>query len=276
MKVVIISISSDIGIALAQKWISDGWEVFGTYRSESFDYLQIENLKKENLLHCDLLIDKSIDDACNRIVNITKKWDVLVFAPGDLEPIGNFIDVDFKKWENGINVNLIKQLKILHYLLPFRNFQTTLTEPSVLFFAGGGTNNAVPYFSSYTLSKIALIKMCELLDAEIPDTRFVIIGPGCVKTKIHEPTLKLGAKASGGHYYKTVERLKGNDCTPMEKVVECCDWIIKTPCKDVRGRNFGVASDEWNTSALTEELKNNSAMYKLRRCNNSWTSKTSP
>jgi len=191
-------------------------------------------------------------------------------APGHLEPIGDFKDVDFDAWEEGIQINLIQQLRIVHALLPSRNLQNPAVEPCVQFFAGGGANNAVLHYSSYTLSKIALTKMCELLDAEIPDTRFVIIGPGCVKTKIHEPTLRLGAKAAGDNYQRTVDRLKKNECTPMEEVVACCHYLATTRCKAVRGRNFSTASDRWNSEALEQALEADANMYKLRRHKNSW------
>ena len=110
--------------------------------------------------------------------------------------------------------------------------------------------------------------MCEFLDAEIPDTRFVILGPGCVKTKIHEPTLKLALE---GQYKKTAERLENeNACVPMEKVIQSCTWLVTTPCKAVRGRNFSTASDLWGSENLEKELELDPDMYKLRRHKNSW------
>ena len=139
-----------------------------------------------------------------------------------------------------------------------------------MFFAGGGTNNSVVHYSSYTVSKIGLIKMCDLLDAEIPDTRFAIVGPGWVKTKIHKPTLKAGPKLAGSNYQNTVGKLSGNECTPMEKIVDCCDWVVNTPCKAVRGRNFSVVFDQWGTKKMEQALEQDPNMYKLRRFKNDW------
>lgn len=270
MKAIIISASSDIGAALAKKWSRDGWEVYGTYRTSSPLVAELERDYGVQFVHCDLLKKASVEEACTSLNRLCGKWDVLILAPGYLEPIGNFKDVDFDEWEKGIAVNLTEQLRILHALLPYRNLSDSSREPCVQFFAGGGANNAVLHYSSYTLSKIALTKMCELLDAEMPDTRFVIIGPGCVKTKIHESTLRLGAKAAGDNYQRTVDRLKKNECTPMESVVSCCHYLATTPCKAVRGRNFSTASDKWDTKDLEEALESDANMYKLRRYKNSW------
>ncbi|MGD2169784.1 MAG: SDR family oxidoreductase [Chlamydiota bacterium] len=267
MKAIIISASSDIGTALAKDWSENGWEVFGTYRTYSKAVENLETNFNMRLVHCDLLDKSSVQNACENLVHQCSFWDALIIAPGHLEPIGDFKDLDFNEWEKGIQLNLLQQLRILHQLLPYRNLGTN-QEPCVLFFAGGGTNNAVLHYSSYTLSKIALIKMCELLDAEIPDTRFVIVGPGLVKTKIHEPTLRLGEQTAGDNYKRIVKRLENEECTSMEDVIKCCTYLITTPCKSIRGRNFSVISDKWNTKELEKELETDANMYKLRRYKN--------
>lgn len=268
---IIISVTSDIGAALAKRWSQNSWNIFGTYRTESdaLDRLKIE--QKVQLVHCDLLDLKSIDQAACTLLRICPEWDVLVLAPGSVEPIGKFHETNFSIWEEGIQLNLLRQLRIVHKLLPSRNLKTQLPEPCVLFFAGGGTNGSVVNYSSYTLSKIALIKMCEFLDSEIADTRFVILGPGCVKTKIHEPTLKLASQTNHPQFVSTAERLSQEErCVPMEKVVDSSTWLVTTPCKDVRGRNFSTAQDRWGSLDLEKELAVDPDMYKLRRFKNSW------
>ena len=59
---------------------------------------------------------------------------------------------------------------------------------------------------AYTLSKIASIKAVELLDAE-KDTKFTILGPGWVKTKIHKSTIDQ-PRSSGDNYKKQYKTLK--------------------------------------------------------------------
>jgi NAD(P)-dependent dehydrogenase (short-subunit alcohol dehydrogenase family) len=137
----------------------------------------------------------------------------------------------------------------------------------VLLFAGGGTNDAPLNYSAYTISKIALIKMCELLDAEIPDTRFVIVGPGVVQTKIHRATVEAGARA-GQNAQRAREALEGSHCTPMERVLDCCDWVVEAPRESISGRNFSIVFDAWGTEALERQLMQDPDLYKLRRSGN--------
>ena len=262
---IIISISSDIGTALARHWLDSGHRVLGTYRTESD---QLRNLQRSGtaLVHCDLTDDVSIAKAAKKLADEAGPWDALVIAPGTLEPVGPFVDSGFDAWNRSITANFTGQMRILHALLPVRNRGTALG-PLVLLFAGGGTNSPPLNFSAYTVSKIALIKMCELLDAEIPDTRFSIVGPGWVKTKIHEATLAAG-KQAGDNLERTADKLASDECVPMEKVVEFCDWIMNAPREEIGGRNFSVAHDPWGKEELAAALRSDCDMYKLRRFGN--------
>jgi NAD(P)-dependent dehydrogenase (short-subunit alcohol dehydrogenase family) len=264
---IIISASSDIGTAMSQRWLAYGWNVFGTYRTQSraVDELRIRGMK---LVHCDLSSVKSIHDACADLRALCPQWDVLVLCPGTQDPVGGFAECDFDEWEGSVRVNFTSQMRIVHELLPSRRGNPTL-EPCVLLFAGGGTNNAPVNYSAYVISKIALIKMCELLDAEISDTRFVIVGPGWVKTKMHESTLRAGVRA-GVNYQRTVEKLAGDECTPMHQVLDCCDWLVDAPREWISGRNFSVVYDMWGTEELAQRLAGEPSMYKLRRYGNEW------
>lgn len=262
---IIISASSDIGTAMSRRWLARGWNVLGTYRTMPKGIGELERAGIK-LFKCDLLDKESIIDACKKLNENCSKWDVLVLCPGTQDPIGPFIECKFDEWEASIKVNLTSQLRIVHTLLPYRNIGQNIG-PCVIFFAGGGTNDAPLNYSAYILSKIGLIKMAELLDAEIKDTRFVIVGPGWVKTKIHESTLRAGNKA-GSNYQRTIERLAGNELTPMEKVIDCCDWIIESPRNIVSGRNFSVMFDMWGTPELIKKLTEEPNMYKLRRYGN--------
>ena len=263
--VIVLSASSDIGSAACRRWLAHGWQVCGTYRTRARAVEELERLGAA-LAPCDLSIIGSIREACDRLQRLCPAWDALIVCPGTQEPIGCFRDTDFDEWDASIQVNFTSQLRLVHALLPSRR-RGGEREPLVLFFAGGGTNNAVVNYSAYTVSKIALIKMCELLDAEIPDTRFAIVGPGWVKGKIHEATLRAGARA-GANYQRTLEKLAGNECTPMARVLDCCEWVMDAPRAVVSGRNFAVAHDEWGTPELEQALRSDPDLYKLRRDGN--------
>ena len=256
MRSLIISISSDIGQALALHFRSLGYEVAGTYRRDSPSLLNLKSDCSIELIHCDLNDPDSIDKA---IPLLKKPWDQLILAPGTLEPIGTFEETNFQTWKEGLNVNLLAPLQIVHALLPSRQ-----KNARVLFFAGAGTNGPAPRYSCYALSKIGLIKMCEQLASEISDASFSIVGPGWVKTKIHKETLRAASKA-GANLERTIEQLDRGDLISMERVIECCDWILSEDSQVVNGRNFSLVHDAWKSASLRKALIENPDLYKLRR-----------
>jgi NAD(P)-dependent dehydrogenase (short-subunit alcohol dehydrogenase family) len=137
-------------------------------------------------------------------------------------------------------------------------------------FSGSGTNNAAPAYSAYCSSKILLIKMAELLDAEAPETSFFVIGPGIVRTKIHLQTLASPAK-TGGNYQKVVDFLSsGEPGTSHEDIYRCVLWCIAAGKAAIGGRNIALAHDQWKdaSSALASALRNDDDLYRLRRHGN--------
>jgi len=239
--------------------------VVGTYRRTAIKEKKIGK-DANNLVFCDLSDPNSVEKACIELQRKSPKWDVLVMCPGMQEPVGSFLDCDFDEWENSVRVNFTSQMRIIRKLLPLRNRNIKLGS-SVLLFAGGGTNNAPKNYSAYIVSKIALMKMTELLDAEVSDTRFTIIGPGWVKTKIHKATLRAKGLA-GDNYSRTIERFKNNEFTPMNSVLDFCDWVLNSPRSIVGGRNFSIVFDPWKNKCLQDELLKDNDLYKLRRFGN--------
>jgi NAD(P)-dependent dehydrogenase (short-subunit alcohol dehydrogenase family) len=268
-RALVIGASSDIGSALCNDWIAKNWEVAGTYRTES-KTVKLLNAKMSALVQCDLRNSKSVENVCAELNKAMPKWDVLVLGPGLQEPAGLFHECDFDEWVESVEVNFTSQLRFLHFLLASRS-PKCMSGPTVLFFAGGGVNSAPANYSAYTVSKIALIKMVELLAVEITDAKFLIVGPGWVKTKIHHSILNAGERA-GASYERTLEMFKNGTFTPMEKVVECCNALISGPREILTGRNFSVAFDRWDDPNLLELLQKHPEMYKLRRYGNTFLS----
>lgn len=259
---IIISASSDIGSAIAEDWLTKNIQIFGTYRTYS-PSVQALQKKGAQFLPCDLSKVASVKETISQLTNLGGKWDYLIMCPATQEPFGAFAEIDFDSWEESININFTNQLRLLQGLLPFRQSENKKL-PLVLFFAGGGPNKAPVNYSAYSVSKVALIKMCELLAAEITDTRFVIVNPGWVKTKSQNTMVDKGAKI-GDDYHRTIEKFKTNDWTPMTNVIGCCNWIMDTPHELISGRYFGVEFDSWGTEEFNRRLSQDSNFCKLRR-----------
>lgn len=248
--VFILSVSSDIGHALALKYLNDGYEVIGTYRNKEL----IADLAQESrmqLFYCNIALRESIQFMITAYRAISKPWNIFISCVGTLEPIGPFFSSDFNVWEEAVTVNSLAQLRILYELWPHRK-QEQLCHAA--FFAGGGTNNSFPDYSAYAASKVFLIKMCELLDDENQDMNVFIVGPGFMPTKIH----------------KVLDFLRsGRPQASYGDVYNCINWCIAKGKNIAGGRNFSVVHDPWREDTqLIEQLQRDRNKFKLKRFRN--------
>ena len=256
---IIIGISSGIGSAVAEHLSSKQHDIIGTYNNFR------PELKSCKSIFLNLIDDESKLHFVKKIQSLNIMWDNLIVCPGTMKPIGDFKKINFNEWKKSFDLNFFSQLEILQMLLPLSNTKNNI--PSVIFFAGGGTNSAPTGFSSYTTAKIGLIKMVEILDAEIKDIKFSIVGPGWVRTKIHNEVLEAENLAPHA-VQETLRRLDANDFNPVVDVCECVEWLITTDKKQVGGRNFSSQHDNWRSDDIYVKLNAQHSMFKLRRYGN--------
>jgi short-subunit dehydrogenase len=256
---VILSVSSDIGSELAFKWLKENKSVIGTYRVLNKN---VKNLKK---LGCKLYkVDFSNKSEVSKFSIDIKKYYItkLLSAVGTQEPVGKFVNIDFDKWEKSIIINAINQIRCIVEI-----YKKNKNKLKVVLFAGGGTNNATESYSAYTLAKIMLIKFAELISFEEKNICCSILGPGWVKTKIHEATLK-DKRAANKNWHRTIKKLNSKECVPMYKVIECIEWMFHQEKNVIGGRNISLVYDNWGSKKLKKLLKSDNDVYKLRRNKN--------
>lgn len=269
MTKLILSISSDIGAAVANHWINSGFDVAGTYRTYSPAIGDLEK-KGAKLFECDFLDIESIDVASRKIINCIQSWSTLLVLPGTMVPVSKFENTNIDMWQSCIKLNFLNPLRMVQSLLSLRKKEIPNELGALIMFsAGGGVQSAPISTSAYTTSKIALIKFAEILDAEIDDLRVLIFGPGWVKTKIHNEVLN--NKESRGHIYeRTLEIFEKNKFTEMREILKFIDWAEEQKKGIVSGRNFSIPDDRWGNEDLVKALSENINMYKLRRLQNGW------
>jgi NAD(P)-dependent dehydrogenase (short-subunit alcohol dehydrogenase family) len=259
---VVLGITADIGRGLAERLLRDGWHVIGIGRTLD----RVEHLKgTANLtLHrCNIEAPDSVKAVVSALRDKQVAWDLLLSSVGTMEPIGSFFEVDFEAWAQSVDVNFTDQLRVLHALWPLRRMNKTV---DIMLMAGGGTNNPFRNYSAYCVSKIALIKMCELIDDEAPDANAFIIGPGYSKTRIHEETLRAGPKSAGDGYYKTLALLEKQGTT-IDEIYDHMRWCMAQGRSVAGGRNFSTVHDAWRDGglALANALATDQDAFRLRR-----------
>lgn len=262
--VFVLGITSDIGRELAQRLDRAGWRVAGTYRRPE----AAEKLPAHwTLLECDMLRREHLESLPGRCAASGIRWTLFVSAVGTLEPVGTFFDLSFSDWTESVETNCLAPLHALHGLYPLRAPEGIA---SVAFFAGAGTNGPAPCYSAYCASKILLIKMTELLDDEATDLNVFIVGPGMVKTRIHEQTLRAAGRA--GVNLEKVERFLADADAGVshDEIFSCLQWCCEAGRDVVGGRNLSLVSDPWRGGGreLDRKLRSERNAFKLRRYGN--------
>lgn len=226
---IILGANSDIGKEISKRLMKDGWNIFSVYRDSG---------------------EWPIGG-----------WDLVVCCIGVLNPIGKFFETDQNEWESNVESNTLIPLRQLRWI-----WRDKRPNASVCFFSGAGTSNSARTYSAYSAAKIMLYKMTELLDDEEPDCKFFILGPGMVRTKIQEQTLRAGSKADNfervSKFMSDGDKLHGTG-TSHDRIFDCLKWCISLPKEVIGGRNIYVP-DPFGPE-LEAKLKYNPRYYKLRR-----------
>ncbi len=264
-KAMILGIASGLGSLLASHLSSKGWSVYGSARNPEVAAEKLGEIPFEKIIKLDFTEPQTFDEFENNIRSLNVDFDCLVVAPGTMLPIGNFAEIKETEWLQGVQVNFTSPVLVARRLFKFMN-QSDFA-PLVLFFSGGGNHNAPVNFSSYISSKIALIKMVELLDSEIETLKFCVVGPGWMDSDIHQETLLNSEKASFA-YLETKRRYEENDFVSPDKLLAFFDWALSTEKEIIGGRNFSSAHDKFNDHALSQALLDCQDMFKLRRFGN--------
>jgi len=264
--VLIVSVTSDIGTQLAHHYLARGHVVCGTYRSKLPPSL--EGNDRFHSFACDVSSPLCKDAIKQFFTQSGLRWTVFISCVGQLDPIGLFFESDFETWADSVHTNSTAQLRALHASYPFR---CTSDSSHAVFFAGGGTNGVFRAYSAYCVGKIALIKMCELLDDEAPELNTFIVGTGWVRTKIHAQTIAAGSRAGinwGTTQAFAADASKGTSYTDIASLI---DWGIERGKPVAGGRNFSVVHDAWREGghALENSLRMDPNKFKLRRHGNS-------
>ena len=213
---------------------------------------------------CDIKLDwdKGFKKFSKSDLSKLKNWDILVSFVGSQDPIGPIGELDPMEIIKGININFSYQFAMIASLINIRNFDSIT---KIILFAGAGTNNAPKNYSIYISSKIALIKFTELIHSEYKNIFATIVGPGWVKTKIHNSTLNQKRELAPESFDETKRRFKENDFNNMELIIKCLNNIINEKSNAFAGKNISAQYDDWDKPRFIDKLKNNSDIYKLRR-----------
>ena len=181
-----------------------------------------------------------------------KNWDHLLILPGSLYPIGQFIDTKPSDIVKSIDLNFTNQIYLINKIINLRNKNNKSS--NVIVTSGPASNSANKDYFAYTISKVALIKSFELLNNEIKNVNFIVAGPGMLKTKIHDQTIKSKNKSIES-YNLVLKRLYEKKYNSINLFSKFLFKLIRNKSSFMGGRNVSFEFDEWYRKEYFELLK---------------------
>ena len=186
--------------------------------------------------------------------------DGLVVASAQLAPIGPTRAVDLDELEQAFRVNTLATLGIIQGCAQLLDAGLT---PSVVLFSGGGATAAFPRYTSYALSKVALVRLVENLAVEEPAWKVNAVSPGFVGTGIHAATIEAGPDVAGPYYDETRERL--SEPSAPTAAAQLVAFLLSERSRGISGRLISAVWDAWRDPDYAEALRSDTDLARLRR-----------
>ena len=163
-------------------------------------------------------------------INEELKYDGLVYFPGSIN-LKPFKSLKIEDFYNDFEINIVGLVKILKFYQPYLN-----KDSSLIFISSLASKIGMPFHSSVSLFKSAIVGFCSSLAAEFaPNIRVNCISPSIFNSDMSSRFLRNS---------KSVERIK--DKNPLQKIGEPEDiakllnFLLSDDSKWITGQNISI------------------------------------
>lgn len=203
MKTVLITgVGKGIGKALAEKFLSEGWYVLGTYHG-------VEPTSKQNFscFLLDLSSPKSISECAQAIKDAGKDIFVLINNAGVLVD-DEETSVVVEKLRETLEINLIGTIDFIESVIPLvekgGHIINISSTAGSLELAIGNVSHFPNHYPAYKISKAALNMYTRILAKKMKEKEIVVssVHPGWVKTEMGGPEADISPEEAAKYIYE--------------------------------------------------------------------------
>ena len=269
IKIIIFGASGSIGSYLAEEYISQNNELLlfvKNFKSKKkiLDKLKFHSSSKIIIDQLNIKNYSSISKKLNKHKSFIKNTNIIINATGSLGEIKNILKVNLKKFKNTMDINFFSNLVLLQNLSKFIKNNKNLL---LILFSGGGVTNYRKNFSSYSISKLALVKFVEIVSNEInnKNIRINAIAPGIIKSKMIDITMKSRKLVSKKEIIK-IENEINYSIDALKKLFKVINFLSSNKGKKITGK---LISSKWDNIETWSKKKieklNDNDLYFIRR-----------
>ncbi len=244
---VVTGASRGIGKAIAEALAAAGAQVALLARSERALHAVADGIEAEGgralVIPADVAEEGSVSAAFSSIYSAWDSVDVLVNNAGVQGPIGPLHAVDVERWWKSVEVNLKGCFLCSQQVLPHMMAQRG---GKIINLSGGGAVSPRPFFSAYSASKAAIVRLTETLAAEVRDHRIDVnaIAPGAVNTEMLKERLAAGERA-GRAETEADRQLLENGGTDPQRPAGLAVYLASARSDGLSGRLLSAVWDSW-------------------------------
>lgn len=246
--IVVTGGSMGIGLACAEACLQAGAQVMIAARNEIPLRETVKNLKAKGFSKVlsygvDVSHPEEVELFIDQAMKQMGKLDGVIHAAGIYGPIGPVSDVDPADWHEAIQVNLFGSFVVA------RAAAQAMKRGSggrIVLLSGGGAATPFPNYTAYACSKIGVVRLAETMAEEVKSFGIEIncLAPGFVVTRLHQQTLKAGAKAGGDFLDRTKKEIEKGG-VPATVAASCAAFLVSDAAKGITGKFVAAPYDGW-------------------------------
>jgi len=267
--ILITGANQGLGFEIAKHFLKKGQILILCSRTEKTNTIAKKKLMEINqknvfFYKLDVSKKKDVDKFFLKIFKKFKKIDVLINNAGIYGPKGYTHLIDWDKLIKTININLLGSIYMIKKILP--HFKKN-RGGKIIQISGGGATSSFPFFSSYSISKVGVVRFIENVAEEYKKYKIYAnsVAPGAINTRMLREVLTAGPNLVGKKFYeKSIKQLEkgGSD---INKIISLIDFLSSDKSKGISGKLISALWDNWNDFKKNTSLLKKSDVGTLRR-----------
>ena len=205
-----------------------------------------------------------VEALADAVVASYSRIDVLVNNAGISGPIGPLETNDVAAWVDTVNVNLNGTFLCCRAVIPVMLRQGA---GKIINLSGAGAANAWSNMSAYCSSKVAVVRLTEVLAQELEHKGITVnaLGPGSVHTTMWDHMTEEAAEVGATFIHETGLRVTSGGGASIDDCAELAVWLAADESNGLTGRMISATTDDFRSLPPRIPEVMASDAYTLRR-----------